>query len=135
VLIALDQQRPMRWAFVLGVSFNVIANLVFIPLYSFQAAAVITIFSEVVLLSAFYWLLRKALAPIPWIAMLWKPALASLVMIGALVALSPGVLALPVAIALYSATLVVLRPFSTWELSQIAALLPGRVRRLVRVNG
>jgi O-antigen/teichoic acid export membrane protein len=134
VLIALDQQRPMRWAFALGVSFNVIANLLFIPLYSFRAAAVITIFSEVVLLIAFNWLLRKALAPVPWIAMLWKPSLAAFVMIGALVALWPGLLALPVAIALYPAILAVLRPFSVWELSQIAALLPGRVRQWMRIQ-
>jgi O-antigen/teichoic acid export membrane protein len=136
VLIALDQQRPMRWAFALGVSFNVVANLLFIPLYSFQAAAVITIFSEVVLLVAFYWLLRRALAPVPWIAMLWKPVLAALVMIGMLMALwsiSP-VLAMSVGSASYPAVLVVLRPFSAWELSQIGALLPGRVRQLVRVN-
>jgi O-antigen/teichoic acid export membrane protein len=126
----------MRWAFAIGVTLNVVANLVFIPLYSFQAAAVITIFSEVVLLGAFYWLLRKALAPVPWVAMLWKPALAALIMIGALVALWPvsSVLALSVAIASYPAILVVLRPFSAWELSQITALLPGRVRQQVRVN-
>src|SRR5204863_9848510 len=54
LLIALAQQRALRWAFLAGVSCNVIANLIFIPLYSSRAAAGITILSAVVLLALFY---------------------------------------------------------------------------------
>src|SRR5258708_32630241 len=81
LLIALDQQRAMRWAFVVGVSFNVIANLIFIPTFSYVAAAVITILSEMVLLIMFYRLLRKAPVPIPCIGLLWKPVVSATVMI------------------------------------------------------
>ncbi len=138
VLVALDLQRAMRWAFLAGVLFNVIANLIFIPLFSYQAAAIITIFSEVVLQIAFYRLLRTALDPVPWVSLLWKPCVAGLVMFAALAALWPilplPILALVIATLLYPAVLVVLRPFSAWELGRVAALLPVRVRRFVQVE-
>ncbi|MEP7287936.1 MAG: oligosaccharide flippase family protein [Chloroflexota bacterium] len=133
LLIALDQQRPMRWAFVMGVGFNIIANLLFIPLFSYKAAAVITILSEVVLQVAFYRLLRKSLGTVPWIEMLWKSVAAAAIMFGLLWIVWPinNILALAAAIIVYPATLLVLRPFSTWELERIAALLPGSIRRFV----
>jgi O-antigen/teichoic acid export membrane protein len=136
VLVALDLQRAMRWAFLAGVLFNVIANLIFIPLFSYQAAAIITIFSELVLQIAFYRLLRTALDPVPWGALLWKPCVAGLVMFAALAALWPilPILALVIATLLYPAALLALRPFSEWELGRVAALLPVRVRRFVRAE-
>src|SRR5258708_6893738 len=133
LLIALDQQRAMRWAFITGVSFNSVANLIFIPLASYKAAAVITIFSELVLLLAFYRLLRKALAPVPWFALLWKLVAASAAMfatlallwtIAPLIALIAGGIAYPVALHF-------LRPFSAWEVERIATLLPGSLRGVV----
>jgi O-antigen/teichoic acid export membrane protein len=139
VLVALDLQRPMRWAFLAGVSFNVIANLIFIPLYSYRAAAIITVLSEVVLQFFFYRLLRRELPPVPWIALLWKPVVAALVMFAVLIALWPlgtvGALAgLLIGGALYLAVLLALRPFSPWETSQVISLLPGRLRRLARLE-
>jgi O-antigen/teichoic acid export membrane protein len=136
VLVALDLQRAMRWAFLAGVLFNVIANLIFIPLFSYQAAAIITIFSELVLQIAFYRLLRTALDPVPWGALLWKPCVAGLVMFAVLAALWPllPILALVIATLLYPAALLALRPFSEWELGRVAALLPVRVRRFVRAE-
>jgi O-antigen/teichoic acid export membrane protein len=138
VLVALDLQRAMRWAFLAGVLFNVIANLIFIPLFSYPAAAIITIFSEAVLQIAFYRLLRTALEPVPWVALLWKPCVAGLVMFAALAVLWPilplPILALVIATLLYPAVLVALRPFSPWELGRVAALLPVRVRRFVQAE-
>jgi O-antigen/teichoic acid export membrane protein len=134
LLIALDQQRPMRWVFLVGVGFNVVANLLFIPLFSFWASAVITILSEIVLLAGFYWLLRRALGPVNWLALLWRLYAAAAVMIAVLVALMPGVPVLAVisgALA-YAGMLVLLRPFTSAELGRLAPLLPGPVRRLVK---
>ena len=59
VLIALDRQRQITFAFVAAVSFNVGGNLIFLPQYSYRAAAVTTILSELALLIGFYYLLRK----------------------------------------------------------------------------
>lgn len=133
VLIALDQQRLMRWAFLAGVVFNVTANLIFIPLYSYRAAAVITILSELVLLTGFYLLLRRAMGTVPWVRMLWKPVFAAALMVVILAALTPisALLGLLVASAVYLVLLVGFRAFDAAELAKVAALLPSRLRRLI----
>ncbi|MBO9308342.1 MAG: oligosaccharide flippase family protein [Chloroflexi bacterium] len=133
VLVALDQQARMKWAFLAGVSFNVITNLLFVPLYGFQAAAVTTILSELVLLIAFYWLLRCALGAINWAALLWRPSAAGACMAGAAFALWPvsPPLALLVSGALYVGIWWSLRPFTEWELGRIALLLPRSLQRIL----
>ncbi|MGE5141636.1 MAG: oligosaccharide flippase family protein, partial [Rudaea sp.] len=65
VLIALDQQRFLTKAFLIGLGFNIIANLIAIPLLSYRGAALVTVLSEVALLIPFYYSLRKHLAPLP----------------------------------------------------------------------
>jgi O-antigen/teichoic acid export membrane protein len=62
VLIALDRQRAITVAFIVGATFNVAANLVLIPLYGYVAAAVVTVASELILLVPF-WLAARALIP------------------------------------------------------------------------
>jgi O-antigen/teichoic acid export membrane protein len=75
VLIALGLQRRITAAFAVTAVFNVGANLLLVPRYSYVAAALITIASEVVLLVPFLFavrrrvpvgpLLRAALRPVP----------------------------------------------------------------------
>ena len=131
VIVALDRQRTLTIAFVIGVVFNISATLVFLPLYSYRAAAIITIFSEGALLLAFYWIIRQEIGGMGWRVMLWRPALAGLVLLGGLlliwqVAPLVGLLLSPV---IYGVALMVLRPFKPEELERIAPLLPGRARR------
>jgi O-antigen/teichoic acid export membrane protein len=80
VLIAINQQRHLTRAFVIGVVFNVMTNLIFIPLYGYRAAAVTTIFSEWALLIPFYLLVRKNLCTVPWFDIAWRPTVAAAVM-------------------------------------------------------
>ncbi|MCD6291128.1 MAG: flippase, partial [Anaerolineae bacterium] len=80
VLIAVDQQRFLTKAFIVGVVFNMVANLVFVPRYSYLASAVITILSEFSLLVPFYYAVRRYVAPIPWLDVIWQPAVAAGVM-------------------------------------------------------
>ncbi len=80
VLIAVDQQRFLTRAFAIGVAFNVVTNLIFIPRYSYLAAAATTIFSELALLIPFYYAVRRHVAPVPWIDVTWRPALAAAAM-------------------------------------------------------
>jgi len=136
VLIALDQQKAMRWAFAAGVIFNIVANLLFIPLFSYQAAAIITILSEGVLLIGFYILLRRALGPVPWIQLLWKPVAAGLGMAVTLFVLWPilPILALVAAAVVYPGVLLLLRPFSEYERERVLLLVPKRLRALVRAS-
>jgi O-antigen/teichoic acid export membrane protein len=131
VLIALDQQRFLTKAFMIGVAFNLIANLIFIPMYSYQAAAVIAILSEIVLLIPFYYCVRRNLAPIPWLSIVWRPALASALM-GAAVWLLGGLnvlLLIPSAAVIYLVVLIALGAFGGEEMRLLQQLLPlGRWR-------
>jgi O-antigen/teichoic acid export membrane protein len=130
VIIAVNRQRMLTWAFVIGVAFNVTANLLFIPRYSYRAAAFITILSEMVLLTFFYLVMRPALGRVPWVRVLWRILAATLLMVGATWALADRslVLALGAGTAVYLAATLLLRPFSREELSQIAPLLPKPLR-------
>ena len=80
VLIAVDQQRFLTRAFAIGVTFNVVTNLIFIPRYSYLAAAATTIFSELALFIPFYYAVRRHVAPVPWFDVSWRPALAAAAM-------------------------------------------------------
>ncbi|MGD8598962.1 MAG: oligosaccharide flippase family protein, partial [Anaerolineae bacterium] len=80
VLIAIDQQRFLTKAFLVGVTFNIVANLAVIPAFSYQGAAVVTILSELALLIPFYYAIRKHLGPLPWLSIVWQPAIAAAAM-------------------------------------------------------
>ncbi len=133
VLIAIDKQRFLTGAFVIGATFNLCANLVLIPVYSYQAAAVTTILSELVLLLPFYYGVRKHLAPIPWVGLLWRPLISTL-LTGALVWLLRDVsflLLVPLALAAYVGLLVVTGTFAQEDIALMRRLLPARLRRQV----
>ena len=133
VLIALDLQRKIMRAFIVAVSFNIISNLLLIPEYGYQAAALTTIASEIILLVPFARLLHGALGPIPWAGLLWRPVAAAgarfLVMLPLWAAAPP--LALVAGLAVYGGGLLMLRPFDADELARLRPLLPGRLRALL----
>jgi len=128
VLIALGMQRMITRAFVLGVSFNVAANILFIPQFNFQAAAIATIASEIVLFLPFIHLLRGALAPFSILSLLWRPLAAISVMFLALLWDAPAVPALLAGGILYLVVLFLLRPLDEAELEQLLKLLPDRLK-------
>jgi len=130
VIVALDRQRTLTFAFAIGVAFNVITNLILLPVYSYRAAAVTTIFSELTLMLAFGWIIRQEIGGMQWPRALWRPALAGgvlLALLGVFWQFSPalGLLLSPV---IYGAVVLGLRPFGPDELARIAPLLPGRLR-------
>jgi O-antigen/teichoic acid export membrane protein len=80
VLIARGRQKILTLAFALGVIFNLIANLVLIPRFGYQAAAWITVASEMVLLIPFWIVLRsEKVTPDLW-QVAWRSMTAALVM-------------------------------------------------------
>ena len=79
VLIALDRQRWITVSFVIAATFNIVANLLVIPRYSYSGAAAVTIASEIVLMVPFLWGLRDLGAP-PLLVLAWRPALATSLM-------------------------------------------------------
>ncbi len=79
-LIAVNQQRALTRAFVIGLAFNVVGNLIAIPQFSYVGAAVVTILSEIVEGAAFYVYVRRHIGPVNWLHVVGRPALAALVM-------------------------------------------------------
>ena len=126
VLIAIDQQRFLTKAFLIGVTFNVVANLIAIPLFSYKGAAVVTVLSELALLIPFYWAVRKHLGPLPWVSLLWQPALASLVMAGVMWLLRgiPWPLLIPVGGLVYGAVLVLSGGFRQPDMGLLLSAIP-----------
>jgi len=132
-LIALDRQRQITWAFIVAVSFNIITNLIFLSAYSFRAAAITTIFSELVLLVGFFWLMRSSLGAINWVRSLWQPVVASGVafMVMWILWQRMPVIALGIGTITYLTLLWWLEPFSSQETARLSSILPGRLRRLI----
>jgi len=126
LLIAINQQRFLTRAFLIGLAFNIVANLIFIPQYGYQAAAVITILSEIALFLPFYYGVRKHLTSIPWLSLAWRPTLSTLFM-GVFLWWFKGLnflLLVPSSLLLYLATLVALGTFEQEEIAILKELLP-----------
>jgi len=114
VLIAVGQQRFLTLAFIIGATFNVVANLIAIPLYGILGAAAVTILSELVLLMPFYYGIRKHVGPVPWLRLFWRPVVATTIMAIALFPLREQsfLVTVPAGLAIYAIMLVVLRTFT-----------------------
>jgi O-antigen/teichoic acid export membrane protein len=126
VLIALGQERKLTGAFLIGVGFNVVANLILLPRYSYVAASVITILSEIVLLSLFAYYLRPAMPGVGWVKIIKRPLAVIAMMLWAMVlgsqvnlfvALALGVIAYPLGLWL-------LRVFGEEERHILRSILP-----------
>ncbi len=132
VLIAIDQQRFLTRAFLIGVIFNVVANLLVIPAFSYKGAAVITILSELVLLVPFYYAVRKHLGSLPWLSLFWQPAVASAAMAGVMWWLRgiPWLLLIPVGGVVYLVVLVLIGGFRQPDMDLVGRLVP-----LARLRG
>ncbi|MCL4252396.1 MAG: flippase, partial [Anaerolineae bacterium] len=123
-LIAVDLQRRITGAFAVAVSFNIITNLIFIPQFGYQAAAITTIMSEGVLLIPFGLLLQSALGRLNWVDMVWRSIIMGAVMMVIMLILwdISGMLALVIGTVAYIGGMVVLRPFSASELQTLAPI-------------
>ena len=129
-LIALGLQRIITRAFAFAVCFNIAANLIFIPRYGFQAAAIATIASELALFLPFIWLARRHIPALKVRALLWRPLVALAAMLAALVFLGHSLLAIVASALLYAAVLLLLRPLDAAEGQALLALLPAGAREL-----
>ncbi len=126
VLISLNRQRYLTVAFIVGFGFTALANLIFIPLYSYRAAALIHLLSEIVLLAAFYYDLRKHLGAVNWVRTLWRPLAAAALMGGAawvLRGMNP-LLNLGASFAAYAVGIFALRVLKPEEIQIISRALP-----------
>ena len=127
-LVGLGLQRMITRAFAAAVIFNVVANTVFIPEYGFQAAAVATIASEVVLFLPFMYLVRGKLSDVNVLSLLWRPLVALAAMLVALLVLGQSLPALLISGLVYLLTLLLLRPLDAAEGEALLRLLPDGAR-------
>lgn len=134
VLIALGLERMQPRAFTIAVGFNIIANALFIPRYSYVAASVTTILSEVVLLAVFAYYLRQKMPGLDWGRLLIRPFLVTLVMVGTMwLGFQVHVLlAVAVGLIVYPLGLWALRVFGTEEQQILRQILPTAVTQRLR---
>ncbi len=135
VLIGLGLEGKQPRAFTAGVLFNIITNLMFIPLFTYVAAGVTTILSEVVLLLVFAYYLRQRMPGVAWRFMV-KPGLITAVTVlamylGGQIHLLVGVWG----ILLYPAGLLLLRVVGPTERKILADILPTPIARRLRTGG
>ncbi len=123
-LIALGLQRLITRAFVFAVTFNIVANIIFIPQYGFQAAAIATIVSELALFLPFVYLLRRQLKDLRMAGLLWRPVVALAAMLVILYMLGQSLLGLVASGIVYAVILLLLRPLDAAEGRALASLLP-----------
>jgi len=127
-LVALGLQRLITRAFLLAVAGNIAANLLFIPQYGFQAAALATIASELLLCLPFLFLLRRHVPGLQLLALLWRSLLALALMLLLYTVLGQSLLALLLAIGAYATVIFLLRPLDTAEGAALLSLLPPSLR-------
>jgi O-antigen/teichoic acid export membrane protein len=135
VLIALNEQRFLTRAFLIGLVFNIAANLIAIPALTYRGAALVTVFSEFALLVPFYYALRKHMPPLPILDIFWRPSVAGIAMGAVLYFLIAQniVVALIVGTMVYGGVLVVTGALGADEWLLVGRLVPKRLERVVRV--
>ena len=130
VLISLGQERVQTRAFVVGVGFNIVANLVAIPYLSYVGAGLTTIASEILLLALFSYYLAQKMPGVRWGTLLWRPALVTAVMLALMIGgvqLANLWVGLLLGLAAYPAGLWLLRVFGEEERQILASVLPTTV--------
>ena len=134
VLISLGQERIQTRAFVIGVSFNLIGNLIILPMIGINgnaviAAGVTTIASEILLLALFNYYLVQKMPSVEWGKLLWRPVAITAVMVVAMLGLGQFNLwlGLIAGLIIYPVGLVVLKVFGEEELRILSAILPDSI--------
>lgn len=131
VLIALGLEHLQPRAFALAVGFNIVANVLFLPRFSYVAASIITILSEMVLLSLFYFFLRQKWPGLDWAGLLGRPLLvAGLTAVGmALGSQIHLIVGLLMGALLYPGGLLLFRVLGDEEWRIFQAILPAPIAR------
>ncbi len=130
VLIAVNQQRFLTKAFLIGVIFSTLANLLFVPRYGSLAASAILIPAELSLFIPFAWAVHRYVAPMPWLALTGRPILGAI--LDVVIVWGMNRAGLPLALGLlagflaYLVALLITRTFSGDDFAVIRARLPGR---------
>ncbi len=80
-IIALNLQKKGMWIYLAGAVFNITANLILIPRYSYFAAAWITVATEILITLWMFWLIKKEVGTAADKEIFLKAVLASAIML------------------------------------------------------
>ena len=80
IIIAANQQKRLAQIYFIGMIFNIIANFIFIPKYSYFGAAMTTVATEFLVTALMIYIIYKTINFIPSFKILLKALLASLLM-------------------------------------------------------
>ena len=123
--IAVGQQRFLTGAFVIGVVFNISANLLLIPRYGYAGAAVVTVLSEFSLLIPFYIAVRRHVARLPWVDLVWRQVVAAAGMgATAMLLRHTELVAALLSSLVYVGLLLALRTFRDPDIQRVMRVLP-----------
>ena len=128
VLISVNQQRFLTRAFIIGVVFTGIANLLLVPRFGYAASAALLTPAELALFIPFAWAVRRHVTPMPWLKLGGGPLLAAAVYVGVTWGLEragvPTLLALVPGFGAYIVALIVLGVFRSEDFGLLRARLP-----------
>ncbi|PDW04397.1 flippase [Candidatus Viridilinea mediisalina] len=123
VVVISGREARVARAVIMSSSVNIVANLLFIPIYGVWAAAIITVVTEFVLLVQYLWMLRDMLGQLRWGAMLRTlVALSAMTLLVWLVRDWPVLLSIALGGGLYGAILLLLRVVGPDEVAFVRAL-------------
>ncbi|MAT97725.1 MAG: hypothetical protein CL608_11320 [Anaerolineaceae bacterium] len=136
VLISLGLESRQPRAFTVAVLFNIVANLIFIPRYSYVAAGVTTILSELVLLVLFDFYLRQRMPGIKWGALWGRPFLLTAIMFGGmwLGGQIHLVVGLVIGLGIYPAGLLLLGIIGAEEKKVLGNILPDAIASRLKLG-
>lgn len=136
VLIGLGLEKRQPWAFAIAVGFNIVSNIILIPRFTYIAASITTILSELVLLLLFNYYLRRRMPAMNWFRFVWRPVAATAVMVlamwvGRQVHMGIGLLA---GVVVYSLGLWFLRVVGREERQILRSILPTSIADRMRAS-
>jgi len=79
-IIALNKQKTAAWIYFIGMIFNIITNLIFIPKYSYLGAAMTTVFTELLVTILMLILIYKTINYFPSFKIVFKALFAGIIM-------------------------------------------------------
>lgn len=129
VLIAVDKQRYLTRAFLLGFGFSLVANLILMPRYGYPASAALHIAAEFVLFVPFLIGVHRWLGGVGWREVVGKPLMAAAISIGCALPLLlvNQIVALLVVMVVY--------PLLLWKLGVLSAEERAVLVPLLRRSG
>lgn len=124
-----DREHYVARSVIVSTICNIGLNLLLVPWFGLYGAAIMTVVTEVVLISQYLWLLRDVLRRFNWQVVLLRPLLAAVVMAWSvhLIEQEPLLLSIALGVLTYCGLLIALRSFGRDEYDFLKSILRRRM--------